>query len=125
MTERSVRCPVCPYSFARLVDAGNFHAYQCPTCGWTRPTEDQRPGNRPADVCAYCDRPINLTIGGHSGLHLYVGSGRVHGGGRDHIPVHSGCLTFEQLDYLLRVNPDWHAALACFRQNVGFFKATS
>ena len=92
MSERSVRCPECPYSFARLVDAGDFHAYACPTCAWTKPTTDRRPGNRPADVCALCDTAIDLTIqGGWESLHLYVGPGMVHGGGRENIPIHLGC----------------------------------
>jgi len=83
------RCPRCVFSFARLVDAGDFHAYVCPDCEWQRPTSDRRPGNRPADVCALCDRPIDLTERDH---HLYLGSGWVHGGGREHIPVHMTCL---------------------------------
>lgn len=32
MAERSVKCPVCPFQFASLVDAGNYHAYLCPGC---------------------------------------------------------------------------------------------
>lgn len=88
MSERSVRCPVCPFSFARLVDAGGFRAYACPTCDWERKTGDTRSGNRPADVCALCDRAIDLTSHDH---HLYVGPGWVHGGGRENIPIHMTC----------------------------------
>lgn len=88
MSERSVRCPVCVFSFCRLVDAGDFHAYVCPDCGWQRATADRRPGNRPADVCGLCDRPIDLTTSDH---HLYLGPGWVHGGGREHLPIHRTC----------------------------------
>ncbi len=90
MSERSVKCPECAFQFARLVDAGGYHAYHCPGCDWVKPTSDTRPGNRPADVCALCDTAIQLGYPGDH--HLYVGSGWVHGGGRDHIPVHSSCL---------------------------------
>ena len=124
MTERSVRCWRCAFSFARLIDAGNHHAYHCPTCNWQKPTTDRRPGNRPADVCALCDRPIDLKITGHVGGHLYVGSGWVHGGGREHIPCHDRCLTFERLDYLLEethATEHWHKVLEYFRSNVGFY----
>jgi len=89
MSERSVRCPRCTYSFARLVDAGDFHAYSCPTCDWKLVTSDRRPGNRPADACALCDRPIDLTDSDH---HLYLGPGWVHGGGREMIPIHVTCV---------------------------------
>lgn len=88
MGERSVRCPVCPCSFARLVDAGDHHAYACPTCEWSKPTTDRRPGNRPADVCALCDRPIDLTTTDH---HIYLGPEWVHGGGRENAPIHRTC----------------------------------
>ena len=55
-------------------------------------------GNRWPDVCAICDRPIDLSIrGGHVSLHLYVGRGYVHGGGREHIPVHHGCIWLAHL----------------------------
>jgi len=70
------------------VDAGDRHAYQCPTCEWGKPTTDRRPGNRPADVCALCDQAIDLTTSDH---HLYLGSGWVHGGGRENIPIHASC----------------------------------
>jgi hypothetical protein len=91
MTERSVKCPVCRFQFARLVDAGGYRAYHCPGCEWSQPTNDRRPGNRPADVCALCDTVISpLTY--PSDHHLYVGTGVVHGGGREHIPVHGSCL---------------------------------
>lgn len=50
-------------------------------------------GRRPADVCALCDRPIDLTVrAGFAALHLYVGPGWVHGGGREEIPVHWACV---------------------------------
>ncbi len=88
MSERSVRCPECIFSFARLVDAGGYRAYHCPTCDWCRPTTDTRPGNRPADVCGLCDRPIDLTDHDH---HLYLGPGWVHGGGRENLPIHRSC----------------------------------
>ena len=88
MSERSVRCPVCPFSFARLVDAADFHAYACPTCDWLKKTADRRPGNRPADVCGLCDRPIDLATSDH---HLYLGPGWVHGGGREQMPIHRTC----------------------------------
>jgi hypothetical protein len=91
MSERSVKCPACPFSFARLVDAGDHHAYHCPTCEWQKPTTDRRPGNRPADVCALCDTPIDLT---QRDYHLYLGPGWVHGGGRENIPVHLSCANF-------------------------------
>lgn len=89
MSERSVRCPECPFSFCRLTDAGDFRAYVCPRCGWQLGTTDNRPGNRPADVCALCDRAIDLTTTDH---HLYLGPGWVHGGGRESIPTHMTCL---------------------------------
>lgn len=96
MSERSVRCPVCTFAFARLVDAGDHHAYHCTDCDWQQPTTDRRPGNRPADVCALCDTPIdNLSIYGGSDHHLFVGPGVVHGGGREYIPVHGSCLTIK------------------------------
>lgn len=90
--DRSVKCPVCPYQFARLVDAGGYQAYQCPACTWVQSTNDHRPGNRPADVCALCDTAIDplSSPGDH---HLYVGPGVVHGGGREYIPVHGSCLS--------------------------------
>jgi len=88
VSERSVQCPRCLFSFARLVDAGDFHAYRCPTCDWTRETTDRRPGNRPADVCALCDTAIDLTGSNH---HLYVGPGWIYGGGREYIPIHRLC----------------------------------
>lgn len=91
MSERSVKCPRCTFSFASLVDAGGFRAYQCPTCEWTELTSDRRPGNRPADVCALCDGPIDLAA--TIDHHLYLGPGWVHGGGREYIPVHHSCLT--------------------------------
>ena len=83
-----MKCPHCTFSFARLVDAGGYHAYACPTCDWRQPSTDTRPGNRPADVCALCDRPIDLTTSDH---HLYLGPGWVHGGGREHAPIHVTC----------------------------------
>lgn len=88
MSERSVKCPVCPFSFARLVDAGDYRAYVCPACEWSRATDDRRPGNRPADVCGLCDGPIDLTS---TDYHLYLGPGWVHGGGREHLPIHHTC----------------------------------
>jgi len=91
MAERSVKCPTCPFQFASLVDAGNYHAYLCPDCGWERPTTDRRSANRPADVCSLCDTPISLR-GTAADHHLYVGSGWVHGGGREYIPVHISCM---------------------------------
>ena len=90
MSARSARCPECLFSFARLVDAGDHHAYHCPTCDWQRATDNRRPGNRPADVCALCDTAIDLTTSDH---HLYLGPGWVHGGGREHIPVHYLCVS--------------------------------
>lgn len=90
MSERSVQCPDCRFSFARLVDAGRFRAYVCSDCGWTRATTDARPGNRPADVCALCDTPIDLTH--PTDHHLYIGPGWIHGGGRESIPVHITCI---------------------------------
>ena len=91
MTERSVQCPICRFEFARLVDAGGYRAYQCTACTWSKATNDTRPGNRPADVCALCDTVISpLSLG--SDHHLYVGPGMVFGGGREHIPVHGSCL---------------------------------
>ena len=90
MSERSVKCPTCPFEFAKLVDAGDFRAYRCPRCEWQRTTTDTRSTNRPADVCALCDAPIeDLTVGADH--HLYLGSGWVHGGGREYIPVHGSC----------------------------------
>jgi hypothetical protein len=97
MSERSMRCPDCPFSFARLVDAGDFHAYVCPDCGWTKPTTDRRPGNRPADVCALCDTPIALR-GPSADHHLYIGPGWVHGGGREYAPIHRTCGRIDHLD---------------------------
>jgi hypothetical protein len=91
MSERSVKCPVCPFQFARLVDAGGYHAYHCPGCDWSKPTSDTRPGNRPADVCGLCDTAIS-PLAYPSDHHLYVGPGMVFGGGREHIPVHGSCL---------------------------------
>lgn len=86
-----MKCPVCPFSFARLVDAGNFHAYVCAECGWTRKTTDRRPGNRPADVCALCDQAVDAADRKIANYHLYVGPGWVHGGGRETIPIHRLC----------------------------------
>lgn len=49
-------------------------------------------GNRPPDVCALCDRAIDLINGtGWLSRHRYLGPGWVHGGGREEIPVHHGC----------------------------------
>ena len=77
-------------------------------------------GNRPRDVCALCDRPIDLTSPGHSGLHLYVGSGMVHGGGRDNIPCHFGCLVFgRRLES--GAAEHWQRSLQRFRSDVGFY----
>lgn len=76
--------------------------------------------NRPPDVCALCDRPIDLARSGYAGLHLFLGKGWVHGGGREHIPVHYGCLTFAEIDRLFAVAPaHWSLALAEFRRAVG------
>ena len=108
MSERSVRCPVCPFSFARLVDSGDYHAYACPTCGWTRATTDRRPGNRPADVCALCDTPIDLTSHDH---HLYLGTGWVHGGGREHAPIHMTCS--QAMDRYERTGTLWTDGCSC------------
>jgi hypothetical protein len=92
VSEKSVQCPVCPFQFARLVDAGGYSAYHCTACDWSKATSDTRPGNRPADMCALCDTPISpLSYPGDH--HLYVGPGMVHGGGREHIPVHGSCLS--------------------------------
>lgn len=94
MSERSVRCPECPFSFARLVDAGDFHAYRCPTCKWELPTTDIRLGNRPADVCGLCDTPIDLTA---TDYHLYLGPVWAHGGGRESMPVHWSCAAYDDM----------------------------
>lgn len=96
MSERSVQCPRCPFQFAKLVDAGGYRAYHCPACEWTQATTDERPGNRPADVCGLCDTPIH-PLAYPSDHHLYVGSGVVHGGGREYIPVHGSCLNIKTL----------------------------
>lgn len=48
-------------------------------------------GNRPIDVCALCDRPIEKSDYSYGGLHLYVGPGMCHGGARENIPIHSVC----------------------------------
>jgi hypothetical protein len=49
-------------------------------------------GNRPLDVCALCDRAIKADVpGGYASLHLYLGKGWVHGGGREEIAIHVGC----------------------------------
>jgi hypothetical protein len=96
VSERSVRCPLCRFSFARLIDAGDYHAYRCFDCGWARLTDNRRPGNRPPDVCGLCDSAIDLTTGDH---HLYLGPGWVHGGGRDYIPVHYTCATAPEFDW--------------------------
>lgn len=56
-------------------------------------------GNRPIDVCALCDRPIeepNYTFGG---LHVYVGPGIAHGGARENIPCHVVCLGLGEGQY--------------------------
>jgi hypothetical protein len=50
-------------------------------------------GNRPDDVCALCDRAIDPNGVGFFSLHRYVGRGWVHGGGREYIAVHYGCIT--------------------------------
>jgi hypothetical protein len=51
-------------------------------------------GNRPKDVCALCDRAIDPSLPGEYGrMHYYVGPGWVHGGGREYIATHYGCLT--------------------------------
>lgn len=50
-------------------------------------------GNRPNDVCALCDRAIDLTLFGHGALHRYVGRDWVHGGGKEHIATHMACPT--------------------------------
>lgn len=55
-------------------------------------------GNRWPDVCALCDRAIDDPQHGWRGLHLYIGPGYVHGGGREHIPVHYGCIYIAHLD---------------------------
>jgi hypothetical protein len=55
-------------------------------------------GNRWPDVCALCDRPIDLSKSGWLSLHLYVGRGVVHGGGRERIPVHHGCIYLKHLN---------------------------
>lgn len=134
MSERSVKCPVCPFSFCSLIDAGDFRAYVCRSCGWTQPTTDTRPGNRPADVCGLCDRPIVMTITrgdppyqatvpnyGSTGAHRYIGPGMVHGGGRENIPIHSFC---GQLDHIYDDdsylhNENWASAFNYFREQVG------
>lgn len=108
MSERSVRCPLCRFSFARLVDAGDFHAYVCPDCGWTQHTHDRRPGNRPADVCALCDSPIDLTTSDH---HLYLGPGWVHGGGREYAPIHMTCS--QAADRYIRSGTLWTDGCSC------------
>lgn len=92
MSERSVKCPDCTFSFAHLVDAGDYRAYVCMACGWSKPTSDTRPGNRPADVCALCDHAIDLT-GDVVDLHKYFGEDWVWGAGSRcaHIPIHRTC----------------------------------
>jgi len=68
--------------------------------------------NRWPDVCALCDRPIDMTAGhGWRGLHLYVGPGFVHGVGRENIPVHYGCIYLAHLDGSEPVYPDIVAAI--------------
>jgi hypothetical protein len=49
--------------------------------------------NRPDDVCALCDRPIDRKRSpvGYASLHRYLGPGWIHGGGRNYIAVHHGC----------------------------------
>jgi hypothetical protein len=55
-------------------------------------------GNRPNDVCALCDRAIeNAYGGGYASLHLYLGPGWVHGGGRECIAIHHGCGELSEL----------------------------
>lgn len=92
MSERTVKCPNCP-QFGDLIDAGDFHAYVCPACGWSRPTTDRRPGNRPADVCALCDTAMDLAREPYD-LHNYIGFGWISGAGgpSDSIAVHVSCL---------------------------------
>lgn len=64
-------------------------------------------GNRWPDVCALCDRAIDLSIrGGWRSLHRYLGPGWVHGGGRELIPVHHGCVYIAHLDGTEPVFPD-------------------
>ncbi len=50
--------------------------------------------NRPQDVCALCDHAITAD----QMLHLYLGPGWVHGGGRECIPVHWHCAVLDQGD---------------------------
>lgn len=82
-------------------------------------------GNRPPDVCALCDRPIDLTAIGNTSLHLYVGAGMVHGGGRELIPVHYGCLVFDDWEDRMQLIPvgwsGWKPQLERFRSDVGFY----
>lgn len=66
-------------------------------------------GNRPNDVCGLCDRPI--TGGGFASLHLYLGPGWVHGGGRESCPVHHGCAWLGSLGEDTPVYPDVVAAV--------------
>jgi len=68
-------------------------------------------GNRPIDMCALCDRPIDLRIRGHAGLHLYLGAGWVHGGGRESIPIHHGCAWLGELTEEAPVRQDIIAAI--------------
>lgn len=122
MSERSIRCPECPFSFARLVDAGGYRAYHCPTCAWSAPTTNRRPGNRPADVCGLCDTPIDLTTTDH---HIYLGPGWVHGGGRENLPIHMSCAdaiwAYERTGTLwtdgCSCPPPWHEATGEHRRH--------
>lgn len=70
-------------------------------------------GNRPADVCALCDRPIEGVGQGPHGFaapgsdhHRYVGPGWVHGGGRECIATHWSCLTADRGRLMHRI-PGW------------------
>jgi hypothetical protein len=77
-------------------------------------------GNRWPDACALCDRPIDLSATGYNGRHLFLGSGWVHGGGRECIPCHYGCVVFAQIDHLLQVASEhWTQVLQQFRYCVG------
>jgi hypothetical protein len=53
-------------------------------------------GNRWPDVCALCDRAIDMAMPWT--LHRYLGAGWVHGGGREYIPVHHVCAYVGELD---------------------------
>lgn len=50
--------------------------------------------SRPDDVCALCDHAITPD----QQMHMYLGKGWVHGGPREHIPVHWHCCVVDQHD---------------------------